>query len=152
MSVRVSVCLSVFLQKKNFVQNGSNSQIRWTGISNSSNKIKHLIISRSVKPWFYDGTKWLIGSEWKLLESKTFFEPMATLSVSHLIPRGSITSFLFFYFLIVLVYSSNVQVNNEEIVAKKGSEDNLVCSANSKVLGCSFQSPANHNFNMLRWD
>ena len=80
---------------------------------------------------------------------------MAVLSVSHLeqtrlISRGSVTTFLLFYFLIVEVYSSNVQVNNDEIVAKKGSEDNLVCSANSKVLGCSFQSPANHNFNMLR--
>ena len=30
-----SVWVSVFLQKKIFVQNGSNSQIRWTDISNS---------------------------------------------------------------------------------------------------------------------
>ena len=51
---------------------------------------------------------------------------------------------------IVAVYSSNVQVNKDEIVAKKGSEDTLVCTANSKVLGCSFKSPANHGFNMLR--
>ena len=34
-AVCASVCLSVFLQKKFFVQNGSNSQIRWTDISNS---------------------------------------------------------------------------------------------------------------------
>ena len=74
---------------------------------------------------------------------------MAVLSVRG-ISRGSIITFLVFYFRIVVVYSSNVQVNNDEIIAKKGSEDNLVCFANSKVLGCSFKSPANHKFNMLR--
>ena len=91
-----------------------------------------------------------MGSEWKLLELKTLFAPMAHLEQTRVISKGSKITFLLFYFLIGVVYSSNVKVNNDEIVAKKGSEDSLVCSANSKVLGCSFQSPANHNFNMLR--
>ena len=46
---------------------------------------------------------------------------------------------------------ASVTVNQTEIVVKKGEEVELVCtSSKSEALGCSFKSPAEHNYNMLR--
>ena len=45
---------------------------------------------------------------------------------------------------------ASVTVNQTEIVVKKGEEVELVCtSSKSEALGCSFKSPAEHNYVML---
>ena len=46
--------------------------------------------------------------------------------------------------------ASDITVNHEKIVLKKGDEITLKCTSDSEALGCSFKSPAEHNYNMLR--
>ena len=43
-----------------------------------------------------------------------------------------------------------MHLNHEKITTKKGMEVELICSTDSEALGCSFRSPAEHNYNMLR--
>merc|ERR1712025_951251 len=45
---------------------------------------------------------------------------------------------------------ASINVNQQKIVSKKGEEIDLICSADSEALGCSFKSPAQQNYNMLR--
>ena len=46
---------------------------------------------------------------------------------------------------------ASVSVHKKEIVAKKGEDVELVCSSSqSQALGCSFKSPADEDYNMLR--
>ena len=47
--------------------------------------------------------------------------------------------------------NGSIVVKQNEIVAKKGEDVELICSSsNSEALGCSFKSPAGENYNMLR--
>ena len=46
--------------------------------------------------------------------------------------------------------ASTIVVNHKKVVLKKGDEVDLICSSDSEALGCSFKSPAGHNYNMLR--
>ena len=46
----------------------------------------------------------------------------------------------------------NVHLSDEKITTTKGMEVDLICSTDSEALGCSFKSPAEHNYNMLRYD
>ena len=43
-----------------------------------------------------------------------------------------------------------INVNHRKIITKKGDGIDLICSADSEALGCSFKSPAEHSYNMLR--
>ena len=65
-----------------------------------------------------------------------------------------INKMLMLFILLLSMLASNdasVTVNQTEIVVKKGEEVELVCtSSKSEALGCSFKSPAEHNYNMLR--
>ena len=49
-----------------------------------------------------------------------------------------------------MVVDAAINVNHQKIVTKKGDGIDLICSADSEALGCSFKSPAEHNYNMLR--
>ena len=60
---------------------------------------------------------------------------------------------LIFVVMIMIVHSvkSSVMMNlNETKIVKKGDEVELICTAESEALGCSFKSPIEHNYNMLR--
>jgi len=47
--------------------------------------------------------------------------------------------------------NASVSVHKKEIVAKKGEDVELICSSSkSQALGCSFKSPAEEDYNMLR--
>ena len=41
-------------------------------------------------------------------------------------------------------------MNHKEVVLKKGDEVDLICTAESEALGCSFKSPADQDYNMLQ--
>lgn len=59
--------------------------------------------------------------------------------------------FILYLLSILTITDASVTVNQTEIVVKKGEEVELVCtSSKSEALGCSFKSPAEHNYNMLR--
>mgnify|MGYP001169695505 CR=1 FL=1 len=47
-------------------------------------------------------------------------------------------------------FAMNVHLSDEKITTTKGMEVDLICSTDSEALGCSFKSPAEHNYNMLR--
>ena len=75
----------------------------------------------------------------------------------HLFPRrtnSAIKDMLIISILLLVTLTTvkaSVTVNQTEIVVKKGEEVELVCtSSKSEALGCSFKSPAEHNYNMLR--
>ena len=84
--------------------------------------------------------------------------PKRILQRSHFFHRlTSLTNIKDMLILSVLLLSTlttvkaSVTVNQTEIVVKKGEEVELVCtSSKSEALGCSFKSPAEHNYNMLR--
>ena len=44
----------------------------------------------------------------------------------------------------------DVHLNNEIITTQKGMEVEFVCSTISEALGCSFKSPTEQTYNMLR--
>ena len=44
----------------------------------------------------------------------------------------------------------DVTVNNEIMIINEGKEANLICTIASEALGCSFESPNNQSYNMLR--
>ena len=74
---------------------------------------------------------------------------------SHLFHRlTDLKNMLILSFLLLSTLTTveaSVTVNQTEIVVKKGEEVELVCtSSKSEALGCSFKSPAEHNYNMLR--
>ena len=47
--------------------------------------------------------------------------------------------------------NASVSVHKKEIVAKKGEDVELICSSSkSQALGCSFKSPTEEDYNMLR--
>ena len=75
----------------------------------------------------------------------------------HLFPRQTNSAIKDMLIISILLLSTqtnvkaSVTVNQTEIVVKKGEEVELVCtSSKSEALGCSFKSPAEHNYNMLR--
>ena len=74
----------------------------------------------------------------------------------HLFPRrtnSAIKDMLIISILLLVTLTTvkaSVTVNQTEIVVKKGEEVELVCtSSKSEALGCSFKSPAEHNYIML---
>ena len=96
------------------------------------------------------------GKESRLKHQNNY--PKRTLQRSHFFHRlTSLTNIKDMLILSVLLLSTltaveaSVTVNQTEIVVKKGEEVELVCtSSKSEALGCSFKSPAEHNYNMLR--
>ena len=49
------------------------------------------------------------------------------------------------------VVNASIFVRQKEIIAKKGEDVELICSSTkSQALGCSFKSPAEEDYNMLR--
>ena len=44
----------------------------------------------------------------------------------------------------------SVQLNQQEVMVKQGDEIELICSSNVEALSCSFQSPKNIHYNMLK--
>ena len=60
-------------------------------------------------------------------------------------------SVVFLFIIMVSTIDASVSVAKKEIVAKKGEDVELICSSSkSQALGCSFKSPAEEDYNMLR--
>ena len=66
--------------------------------------------------------------------------------------KSNQTICIFFLFMtMVSTIDGSVSVHKKEIVAKKGEDVELICSSSkSQALGCSFKSPAEEDYNMLR--
>ena len=61
---------------------------------------------------------------------------------------AKVITFLFLHSTVS--FAMNVHLSDEKITTTKGMEVDLICSTDSEALGCSFKSPAEHNYNMLR--
>ena len=61
---------------------------------------------------------------------------------------AKVITFLFLHSTVS--FAMNVHLSDEKIITTKGMEVDLICSTDSEALGCSFKSPAEHNYNMLR--